>query len=460
MADKKFLLLIPVLWFLLIPKALWGQERPGGTGSGSFYIERTGEEERFIQRLAWEQADYAYRYEIVVEERNSSGIYTEIHRGSQTENYVDLSLAPGLYRYRVGVYNLLNRRTAISEWTYFRVLPALEPELFSFIQEFPPPVEGEAGTMEIILYGKNIQEGAEVYLRPVGTPGDPVAPLAYLPQEDGQRARLVFNRDTFAPGRYRVRVRNPGGLEGSMEITLRSPPPVIAAPGDSGAADSAAAGTGDSGPEEARDADSAPAVVSAASDTAPNDAAPRPLDFEIVVEYAPLLPLYGYLFDLGDRAFYPLGFSLRIGILPIHASWGDLGLELAPSWNMHKAGDLRVHMGTFHLNGIYQLWLPNRMFSFVFRAGAGLTFLYGTGMESNFVWVFDPAKNIVTYASSSQDSWSIFTWIASLNGGFSFRWTPARVFFLEIGAGYTHVFSTDSPQMGYIKPSAGIGWRF
>ncbi|MDR2184331.1 MAG: hypothetical protein LBO80_01485 [Treponema sp.] len=424
MADRRFFLL-PL--FFLLPAFLPGQELPPPEAGGSFYIERTGEEERFIQRLVWEKADYAYRYEITIEEQSSSGEYAEIRRESRTENFIELSLAPGLYRYQIEVYNLLNRPAGISGWIPFRVFPALQPELYSFRQELTPSGEGDPqGGMEIILQGMNLTEGAEVRLQPADGGGD-ITPLAYLPL--GESARLVFNRETLAPGRYRVYVRNPGGLEGSLEITVS--PPLAAA--DSPAVPPV---PGTAVPSAVPEAGDAVDVLS-------------PLGVYISAEYAPLIPFYGYLFTPFDHFFYPWGASLRVGFTPVKQSWGDLGLELAPSWNMLNSGAVKLHAGSFYLNGLYQWRFFKRTMALVFRLGAGISFVYGTGGD--------------------QDSGSIFTWMISAGGGIFLRWfmpvfynfrrITHSTFYLETGAEYNHLFTKDVPA-GYVKPVLGIGWNF
>jgi hypothetical protein len=450
MAGRKALF-FPLLFFFL-PSLLAGQEgeysagaktSPPETGEGSFYIERTGEEERFIQRLAWEAADHVYRYEVRIEGQDSSGEYAEILREFRAENFIDLSLAPGLYRYRIQVYNLLNRPAGDSEWIYFRVFPALRPELYSVTQEFASSREGEL--VEIIIYGMNLVEGAEAYL--VSPEKGRLAPRAYLPA--GESARLVF--DPPLPGRYQLRIRNPGGLEGSLEITIE-PPPVSIAADTPGPALSGAPVSGEPVPA----ADTAPGSASG-GDTVPDNGAAgnfraaRGFDLSVSAEYAPLIPLYGYLFDRLDQALYPRGFSLRLALIPVRQPWGDLGLEAAPYWSM-LAGDnsATVHLGALHLNGIYQRRLPNPMMSLVFRLGAGIHLLYGV-------------------SGGGQNSGSIFTWISSVNGGLSFRWYMRTVknfrwvsyssFYFELGAEYVHVFSKDPPP-GYIKPALGAGWKF
>ncbi|MDR1178335.1 MAG: hypothetical protein LBK64_05870 [Spirochaetaceae bacterium] len=420
MEDKRTLF---VLILFLLPLFLRGQDLLPPETEDSFYIERTEEGDRFIQRLAWEKADTVHRYEITIEKQNSAGEYTGVLRESRTENFIELSLSPGLYRYRIEGYNLLNSLAGISDWIPFRVFPALQPELYSFTQTFLPTEEGDPrGGIEITLYGMNFVEGAEVYLLPLPSGGDPVIPLAYLPSEES--ARMLFDREVLRPGRYRVYVRNPGGLEGFLEITVE--PPSAASPVEPSAAS----------PVE-------PPVSVPAEDSAPGSS----FDLYVSAGYAPLIPLDGYLFTPFDSIFYPMGASLRIELVPVRQPWGDLGLELAPSWNMLKSDDLKIHIGALHLNGTYHRRFSGQT-ALVFRLGAGVNLASGT--------------------SGGQSTASLFTWIAAINGGIAFRWFTrpvqnpggaAGTFYIETGVEYTRLFATDSPA-GYIRPFLGVGRRF
>jgi hypothetical protein len=420
MADKRPLFFVLLLPFILLPGFLRGQELSPDAG-GSYYIDRTEEEARFIQRLVWEKVDNVYRYEIAVEKQDSAGAYAEILRESRTENFIELSLASGLYRYRVTIYNLLNRPVGISDWIPFRVFPALQPELYSFTQTFLPAEEGDPqGGVEITLYGVNLVEGSEARFLSLDSGGVPVAPLAWIPA--GESARVVFDGEALRPGRYRVSIRNPGGLEGFLEITVEPPP--VAGPSVVSPAEPVSGSTEDSVPR-------------------------RPFDLSVSAGYAPLIPLHGYLFTPFDDVFYPAGAFLRIEFVPLRQSWGDLGLELAPSWNMLKSDDITVHIGALHLNGTYHRRFPGQTMAFVFRLGAGVNPVYGMN-------------------SGGQSSDSLFTWIASVNSGIAFRWytrpvqnpeQTAGTFYVEIGVEYTHLFAADSPA-GYIRPSLGAGWKF
>ena len=139
-----------------------------------------------------------------------------------------------------------------------------------------------------------------------------------------------------------------------------------------------------------------------------------------------------------------------MALVPLRRSRGDLGLELAPSWNLLNAGPLWLHLGTLDLKGLYRLRLPNRAMAFIFRLGAGLSFFYGT-------------------REGEAPSRTLSTWLISAGGGVSFRWyLPAAEnligeqerTFLETGLEYMHGFSEDTPRLGYLKPFLGVGRRF
>ncbi|MDR2143078.1 MAG: hypothetical protein LBP29_01755 [Treponema sp.] len=424
---RKRLFILPPLFFLL-PAFLLGQELSPPETEESYYIERSGKEERFIQRLVWEKSNYVYRYEITVEKQNDSKEYVEIYRESRTENFIELSLAPGLYRYRIEVYNLLNRSSGISDWIPFMVFRALQPELYSFSQEFATSGEGDQ-LVEIVLHGANLTEGAEVLIRPADG-GRDIVPLAYFPS--GESARLLVNQEILAPGPYRVYVKNPGGLESSLAITV-SPPIIVA---DSSGVLPGVPDTGDS---------VLPLLPGTARD--PGDI-PNLFGIYVSLEYTPLIPLYGYLFTPFDSSFFPVGASLKVSFMPVKQSWGDLGLELAPSWNVLESDAMKVDMGTFHLNGLYQWWFFNRSMSLVFCVGGGINLINGTN-------------------DGEQDSVSIFTWMFSAGGGIFFRLfipgvynrSARSAFFVEIGVEYNHLFTKELPP-GYVKPGLGLGWRF
>ncbi|MDR3201044.1 MAG: hypothetical protein LBT68_06250, partial [Spirochaetales bacterium] len=97
----------------------------------SFYIQRFGEEVRFIQRLAWEKQEYAYRYEVIIQKREAAG-FTEHSRDFTSLPLIEVSLAPGEYRCGIIAYDLFDSPGEMTPWMPFKVLPALQPELRDF----------------------------------------------------------------------------------------------------------------------------------------------------------------------------------------------------------------------------------------------------------------------------------------------------------------------------------------
>jgi hypothetical protein len=97
----------------------------------------------------------------------------------------------------------------------------------------------------------------------------------------------------------------------------------------------------------------------------------------------------------------------------------------------------------FHAYGLLQKWLPNRTMAFNARLGGGI-FPVLKFQKTGSGGDFDPVNTL----------------IPSMNLGVSFMWLFYRSLYGEFGVEYTHLFSTDDTQPGYIIPSLGLGWRF
>jgi hypothetical protein len=109
--------------------------------------------------LTWTGDEYALRYEIVVE-RESDGRYTELHTEFTEASFLELSLIPGIYRYRVRPYDLLNHPSEWIEWKIFEVpVAASKPVLVSSNDKEPTPLSfffRPSWVIFIPLYGELI----------------------------------------------------------------------------------------------------------------------------------------------------------------------------------------------------------------------------------------------------------------------------------------------------------------
>ncbi|GHV79940.1 hypothetical protein AGMMS49944_17310 [Spirochaetia bacterium] len=366
-------------------------------------------EQRFVQRLSWEDDPLVFRYEVVIEiERD--GEYTEQLRESTTENFLSLSLRPGKYRYAVEVYNLLRQLEYTMDYVYFTVLNALQPEILTISPEaFFPKTRSP---WQITITGRNIDPEALIMLRPLGAPdGQDIRPRSTTFK--GETLLLTFDKKELPPGIYDVYIRNPGGLADSRGIlTVHE-------------------------------------KSEAAGEKTADTRFTRP-DIIISAGYVPAVPLYGGLFrgDAFESAIFPLGFAARVGVLPLKRNWGNLGAELNASW--HKLEEQKsnytvtAHDIGLYLNLLYQLWLPNRKMALNFHLGAGINWVadfyfdYGDGKE-------DPLTSAYL----------------SLDAGFTFQWRFWGPLFLETGIDFIHVFSPkDQSQPGYLRPTLSIGGQF
>jgi hypothetical protein len=330
-------ILLPLILLLAGASALHAQGKVPPEES-AYSIRRTESGPLFVQRFNWPANEYVYRYELIIEKRNESGTYTGLRRESVQENYAELSLEPGRYRYRVLVYNLLDQFEYAMDWMEFTVHQALQPEITGFS---PRAFFLDEDTRWLIsVTGKNLLEGSELYLRE----GERIIrPSQYSIEEGGNRARLVFNERLLAPGLYRVYVQNPGGLEselGTFSIRYR-----------------------------------------------------KAFDLNLSAGLAPLVPAAGFFFDLFGDPFYPLGAYGKANLMFLKRPWGFVGIEAVFSWTaLTKTRDDYTAKAQFLNEGfnlVYQKYLLNRIAAFSFRIGGGFTsvvdlhFTYGKGSSAS-----------------------------------------------------------------------------
>jgi len=291
---------------------------------------------------------------LVVDADEKEEIFLEVFREFTDTASIEFSFPPGIYRYRITVYDLLDRPGESSEWARFQIILALEPELRDFSPLFFPLDGGSP--LILNLTGLNLSPDAEVCIRHTEKE------LAIFPKEysvetiisrenSGEpspaNAQLIFDIRKLVPGTYEIYLKNPGGLDtsaGTFEVSFKKAPGIF-----------------------------------------------------IGAAYAPLVPVYGNLDRLENSPIFPLGAALRFGWVPIKKAWGHLGLELAPNWNYLSSGSgqnkASYHVLGAEVNVLLQKWLPNYIMAVTFRAGAGLagtsnTLLPQAQAGAAFLWIF------------------------------------------------------------------------
>jgi hypothetical protein len=228
-----------------------------------------------------------------------------------------------------------------------------------------------------------------------GISPQPITAKTYTPE--GEKALMVFNPAELRPGAYRVLVRNPGGLEASA----------------------------------------GPVGIDAF----------RPPSIELSAGYAPLLPLYGYLFDTFDK-FAPLGMDLRGAFVFFKQPWGFLGVEANFNLNYLRADSNNADVSAFITGStvslLYRKLLPLRGFVFNARLGGGISAA--------------PLRLVFDYGNYTSDP--VTSWVPLAALGVSLEWRFTASFYVELGTDYIHLFSRDTPQPGFLRPFLNVGWKF
>jgi hypothetical protein len=383
---------------------------------GENIVEQTGTGFRIRQRLNWLGDEFASRYEVIVEVQEEGGYREILHRPTE-EPFIEVSLSPGKYRYKVLVYDLLGRVGYEMDWSMLDVIRALPPELTRVNPETFLIDKEDQG--EVILSGRNLIEESEVFLVLMNDEkGRVIKPLAWLPDPSGNRARIVLDKKSLPLGQYEVHVRNPGNLEVSLD-TLKV-------------------------------------------------AYYRLMDVNLMAGYVPMVPLYGHVFSLADGSVFPLGALMRLSMNPMARK--NIAFELEPFFYTarpfrfsEEAGILGGSVSPFFFTGIKAYGLYRAPFArdrmvFNLRFGGGILLM-----------------NISDYAdmgSSDYKYGDAISLVPVVSGGISFQFMITKSLFIEAGVSFTHgiikekdeVQNGDSDDLelmpGYIDPVLGIGWRF
>jgi hypothetical protein len=321
--------LIAALFFFL-PILLQAQ-------NSEYFLDTSGNEPRFVQRISWEGGEYALRYEVVIE-RETDNEYRELLREFTVAHFIEVSLLQGKYRCYVIPYNYLNQAGARSDWMYIEVLAALYPKLDDTLAEF----EYSDTVYEMNFSGKDLVLGADIELR--DSNGERIVPFAVYINEDGSGARLSFYKDQLLPGNYELFVKNPGGLEAHTGLTVIVRESVV--------------------PEL-------------------SGVPLKKFNLFLGAAWMPSVTFYdkGNLFDDG---WSPIGAAIRFGIVFTEPYFINLGAELTEAWSgvYHGSDERATHLDST-VNFLMQKRFPDGKIAFTFRLGIGFSLpLFGYNDDS------------------------------------------------------------------------------
>jgi hypothetical protein len=393
---------------------------------------------RLVQRLSWIGDEYVLRYEVVIE-REEDGRFLEQHRQFTNASFIEVSLSPGNYRFRVIPYDFLNRAARDSGWVNFEVRPILMPEIISISPAYL--YLDENAVHRLTVSGRNIAPNAEIELR--RQDGIAIIPYYKYILPDGNTAWLYLDNDQLLIGTYQVFIRNPGNMEtrgGTIIITHPEPavhieePPIVSVEKPEPVVEIQE-------PEPAAPIEEPEPVLVLEPTVSIEESEPAvSVEAASVIEnifvsaaLMPILPVYGE-----EERFFgqtiSFGAAARVGVT-FKMNALSLGAELAVSWHFLNADSEQAHFTAFDLNLLVQQRLPNDTMALRFRVGPGFTVALPGGPETLSDWT------------------SLHT-----NIGASFLWLFYKDLYLETGLDYTHWF-TEFPS-GALRPWIGVGWRF
>lgn len=184
------------------------------------------------QTFRWKPITYAKRYEVIIEDKNSS----EILKINTTECAIEVLLLPGKYRTTINAYNLINKKASSSPWYDFIVLPETEPYLAKkniFKKEKDLYVLRRSQATSLLITGRNFfYENTTFSLVPAEKPESADDFPAYktdrqevfLPitsrnvEEDQLTVEIKW--DSLFAGYYNLKVQNPSGSIDTMPVLV------------------------------------------------------------------------------------------------------------------------------------------------------------------------------------------------------------------------------------------------
>lgn len=420
------------------------------------------QENRFKQKLEWEADPNALEYKVEIKGDSSSSVLKEF----TTQNcYVEFSMAPGEYSYRVFAYDFLGREASCTEWENFTITKALQPKVN--LKDVNVTVDGNSKrpvtipvdvariTDESTLVFVNTETGEKIEGK-INTSKD----------EDGSVSSSSVVFPNVSIGEWKMVVTNPSGLSTESEPVSVSPAGKKIVIGKSSVKTS----------EDQSQIKPPVEVVHAVEEDVPdndqNDDKEEKIaekieekkeeKIEEVKEKKPYV-----VQDINLLVGMPIGFSLydeffnslsnvikmdwyvtaKIQWLFVDINNIQIGSELsfASLPFMYDNDSLSILTNTYlyQLNAVVKINLTDKI-GINAKAGAGVSTISVYSRKLSDPNPPEPAK------------W--FGYICA-QGGVSFVWIPAKHFIVETGVDFTHIFMPDV-QAGIVEPYLTLGVRF
>lgn len=370
-------------------------ESPDAEEDPDFWFEEVEGDVVFTQMLRWDPVPYCPFYDVVVQRQNNRGWET-VQEARVEESEIEVQLAAGEYRYRLVVYNLLDKPAVTSDWFPFTVLRAVQPRVGSVS---PDTIYFDEENSDLFsVSGRNLLAESVYLFRSIEPPGRSYTGTVSTVDDDERNAEVVFSLDDIEVGLYELEVENPGGL------------------------------THAAGPVKF--------------------AFFKLMDLDVSAGYMPLIVLWDdTIGEYFDSTAFPFGAVVKVTFIPLKRKIGYFGVGLYAAGSLLSNDTdlytLSMNWLMAHCVFVYQKVLIMQRLVLDLHAGPGLTMFQDLHFE------FDTG-----YKTPSTSPWSI-----SALAGASLQVYVLKRLYIEGSVDCSMAFMDDMRTLS-VHPSLSAGWQF
>ena len=429
----KFLIFAVV--FVFFSALIFAQEQKTAEDFSANLEESILEEETELsaqelwQYLEWEEEnpEYVLHYEVVIESfSEKAGSFEEINRIMTEDNsskvQVNPLLAPGVYRYKVISYNLVDVPEVESSWFEFKIYKAYQPEVSDikslanrtgtlFLEEINDGVFNISGKnlFELPQSDSDISFTDYALLNSKKKNAEPIIP-EILENEKNRRLKVYFDLKKLDVGKYNFVATDASGLKSNVdrrsEIEVKFK---------------------------------------------------KRVDFDLSAGYVFPVVLYDGTFEKYlDTNLLPLSATARASFVPFKHRFGYFGFGIFGSYSRIFAdySNYQIDGNLINADALFVYQLPVRVkiknsekrrhiLTFELHGGAGLSFFNDLKFHFEHDIVSEPLNSINLNA---------------IAGGAVQLYITNRIY-TEIAADYLMAFLNDM-DFGMVLPSVSVGWQF
>ena len=405
-------------------------ETAEGEDSEDLLAEDVNPEEGW-QQLEWEEdsPEYVLKYEVVIEsKKDDNSDFVEINRLMTQNNTpsvrIDPLLPPGFYRYKIITYNLIGIPEIESDWFEFNIFQAYQPQIRSVeanINHSSTIYLDEINDGLFTVTGRNLFDLAEgptdtsftryILVNEKRKNAETIFPHILEISDNNRRLRVEVDMTQIDTGRYYFIAQDASGLKNEL------------------------------------DKDSLLTVKFR-----------KAVDFDVSAGYAcPVIVIGERMSEyLGSRAM-PLSVTAKASLLPFKRRFGYLGMGVTASYSRFFADTegYKINGNFMSGHGLFVYQLPIRFKdkknSDKLRHVATLELHGGGGVVMFQNTKFHFSRNLESEALNSLD-------LSAIAGGSIQVYVTNRLY-VEVGADFVMPF-IENLAMGYLQPSACVGWQF